>query len=126
MSKSENNKINTRYRAYQFALEIIRFCKGLPNQKIYWTINDQLIRSATSIGANLIEAKSSSSKKDFINFYSIALKSSNETLYWLCLLRDSNLDTIDTRLIKILIGEVQQISKMIGKSIVTLKQKNNI
>mgnify|MGYP003866386553 CR=1 FL=1 len=61
----------------------------LPNKKVYWVISDQLLRAATSIGANIVEAKASSSKRDFIKFYEIALKSANETKYWLGLLRDA-------------------------------------
>src|SRR3989338_7830744 len=93
--KSQNHNLNLksyiRYRAYQFSLSIIKFASRFPEKRVYWIIGDQLLRSATSIGANLIEAKSSSSRKDFIKFYVIALKSSNETRYWLSLLRDSNL-----------------------------------
>ncbi|PIZ48107.1 four helix bundle protein, partial [candidate division WWE3 bacterium CG_4_10_14_0_2_um_filter_41_14] len=76
-------------RAYKFSLLVIKFINKLPNKRLYWVIGDQLLRSATSIGANLIEAKGASSTKDFINFYSYSLKSANETVYWLNLLRDS-------------------------------------
>lgn len=86
-----NLKSNVRYRAYCFSLAIVKFINKLPQKQPFFVIIDQLLRCATSIGANLIEAKSSSSKKDFIHFYEIALKSANETLYWLYLLRDSNL-----------------------------------
>ena len=115
---------DVKYRAYLFSLMIIRFIRELPNQKIYWIITDQLLRAATSIGANLIEAKASSSKRDFIKFYQIALKSSNETKYWLCLLRDSKLverDKIDK-----LITESNEISNMLGSSVLTLKGKKKI
>lgn len=57
--------------------------------RIQYSLPDQLLRSATLIGANIIEAKSGSSKKDFIRFYTIVLKSANETKYWLCLIRDT-------------------------------------
>ena len=90
-NQNVNLKSNIRYRAYQFSLTIIKFVSNLPEKKVYWIIGDQLLRAATSIGANLIEAKSSSSKKDFIKFYEIALKSANETRYWLSLLKDAKL-----------------------------------
>lgn len=112
---------NVKFRAYHFSLNIIKFVRLFPNEKIYWTISDQLIRSATSIGANLIEAKSSSSKKDFIKFFEIALKSANETEYWLCLLRDS--DLVKNNSLSDLIMEIKEISKMIGSSVLTLKGK---
>lgn len=114
-------KSNTRYRAYQFSLLTISIVKGFPEKKVYWIIGDQLLRAATSIGANLVEAKSSSSKRDFIKFYEIALKSANETKYWLCLLRDSLL--IDKTTVEKIIEENNQISRMIGSSLLTLKGK---
>jgi four helix bundle protein len=124
MLKPNNlNKSNdTRLRAYQFSLDVIELCSDLPNKKIYWSIGDQLLRSGTSIGANLIEAKASSSKKDFIKFYDIALKSANETEYWLNLLKDSKLEVSKEKLDK-LISEADEICKMIGKSLITLKNK---
>lgn len=73
---------------------------------------------------HLIEAKSSSSKRDFIKFYEIALKRCNETIYWLCLLRDGKL--IEAEKLKPLITEVTEISKMIGSSLLTLKGKRKI
>lgn len=114
-------KTNTRYRAYKFSLEILQIVQNFPQTRIYAIFLDQLLRAATSIGANLIEAKASSSKKDFIKFYQIALKSCNETIYWLCLLRDGNL--IEADKLKPLIGEATEISKMLGASLLTLKGK---
>jgi len=48
---------NVKVRAYNFSLSIIKFVNGLPNQRAFWSIGDQLLRSATSIGANMIEGK---------------------------------------------------------------------
>ena len=75
------DKPELKYRAYNFSIGIIKFVSALPNQKIYRVIVDQLLRSATSIGANVTEAQAASSKRDFIKFYEIALKSANETKY---------------------------------------------
>jgi len=97
------------------------FINNFPNNHIYWIFSDQLLRSATSIGANIIEAKSSSSKKDFIRFYEIALKSANETEYWLLLLKDSKL--IKDGKLPSLLNDVREISKMLGSSLLTLKGK---
>jgi len=106
-------------RAYKFSLLVIKFINKLPNKRLYWVIGDQLLRSATSIGANLIEAKGASSTKDFINFYSYSLKSANETVYWLNLLRDSK--TLKTDYFDILTNEAEELAKMIAASIITLK-----
>ncbi|PWT91081.1 MAG: four helix bundle protein, partial [Acidobacteria bacterium] len=80
---------------------------------------DQLIRSATSIGANVVEGGSGSTKKDFINFFFVALKSANETKYWLCLIRDTvhvNQDTVEA-----LLKEADEISKIIAAIILSAK-----
>lgn len=69
---------------------------NLPSKRSAWVITDQLnqlIRSATSVGANLFEARASSSRLEFKKFYEIALKSANETKYWLCMLRDAKLSS---------------------------------
>ncbi len=108
-------------RCYNFSLEVIRFIDGLDVKRIYFSITDQLLRSATSIGANIIEAKSASSKKDFINFYQIALKSANETKYWLCILRDGL--GIQKDKVKPLLTEAEEISKIIAASLLTMKNK---
>ena len=116
-----NIKSNVKYRSYNFSLSIIKFCSEFPEKKIFWIISDQLLRSASSIGANLVEAISASSKKDFIKYYEIALKSANETKYWLCLLRDSKLINLDN--INNLLNEAEEISKMIAASLLTMKGK---
>ena len=112
---------NIRHRAYKFSLSVINFVKEFQKESTYKIFSDQLLRSATSIGANLIEAKASSSKKDFIKFYEIALKSCNETLYWLYLLKDSKL--IDAKKLQPLLKEATELGKMIGSSLLTLKGK---
>ncbi len=112
---------NVKIRAYNFSLSIIKFINSLPNKKMYWIVSDQLLRSSTSIGANIVEAKSSSSKKEFIKYYDISLKSANETLYWLSLLKDSKL--IQKKEAEPLLDECQQITKMLASSLLTLKGK---
>ena len=79
---------NIKHRAYIFSKNIVLYVGALKIDKIYFSIFDQLMRSATSIGANLVEGTSGSSIKDFLKFYTIALKSA-ETKYWLCLIRDT-------------------------------------
>ena len=74
-----NTKNEFKKRTYCFALDIISFIDHLPKEQISKTISNQLLRSATSIGANVIEAHAASSKKDYTNYINHALKSSNET-----------------------------------------------
>lgn len=120
-SQNLNVKSNIKFRAYQFSLLIINFVGSFPEKRTYWVIADQLLRSATSIGANIVEAKSSSSKRDFIRYYEIALKSANETKYWLCLLRDSKL--IERNSVEKVLNEAIELSNMIGSSLLTMKKK---
>ncbi|OGN54470.1 MAG: hypothetical protein A2Y28_05540 [Chlamydiae bacterium GWC2_50_10] len=115
---------NIKDRSYKFALLAIKFISKLPNKRLYWVIGDQLLRSATSIGANIIEAKGASSKKDFINFYSHSLKSANETIYWLSLLKDAQ--TLKTDYFEILIKEAKELAKMIAASIITMKNSSKL
>jgi len=110
-----------RIRTYRFSIKMIRFLETLPEKRVYWVISDQLLRSATSIGANIIEAKSASSRRDFIKFYEISLKSANETVYWLGLLKDAT--KADIRLVNELLSETEEISRMLGASLLTLKKK---
>jgi len=70
----------------ELSLKIISLYDDLPNKKSAWIIGDQLIRSITSIGANLVEATASSSRLEFKKFNEISLKSANESKYWLGLL----------------------------------------
>ena len=105
-------------RVYKFSVSIVKFINTIELKRINISLADQLIRSATSIGANLIEARAAHSKKDFIKFYEISLKSSNETKYWLCLMRDAlNIKNG----VKELLNEANEISKIIASSIITMK-----
>lgn len=77
-------------KSYSFALEVITLSKKL-NVLHEYILSNQLLKSGTSIGANVREALYAPSKKDFANKLSIALKESHETDYWLCLIRDADI-----------------------------------
>lgn len=114
-------KSDLKTRCYQLSLAIIALIDLLPQKRSSWVIGDQLIRSGTSIGANLVEARASSSRLEFKKFYEIALKSANETKYWLGLLRDTGL----TEEIKInkLLAETTEIANMLASGVLKLKQR---
>lgn len=76
-------------KSFQFALEIISLYKYLTTQKNEYVLSKQLLRSGTSIGANIEEGLSAQSKKEFIAKLNISLKESRETHYWLRLLKES-------------------------------------
>ena len=108
-------------RCFNFARKVIALVDGFPNKRSAWVITDQLIRAATSIGANIIEAQAASSKKDFINFFTYALKSANESKVWLALLRDT--DKGDAQETQWLLDELMQIANILAASILTMKGK---
>jgi four helix bundle protein len=81
-------------KAFAFSLEVIRLYRELQNQHEY-VISKQLLRSGTSIGANVEEATAGQSRNDFLAKMSIASKEARETRYWLRLLQESQLVKID-------------------------------
>jgi len=76
-------------KSYEFALEVIEVYKFLTERRKEFVLSKQLLRSGTSIGANVEEAESAQSKRDFLAKMNIALKEAKETRYWLRLLKDS-------------------------------------
>ena len=120
-SQAQRSKIEVKYRAFYLSLDIIKFIAHLSLKFEIRIICDQLIRSVTSIGANIVEAKSSSSKREFLNYFQIALKSCNETKYWLALLRELTPD--NKEIINNFIDETEQIGKIIASSVLTMKNK---
>ncbi|RJO62254.1 four helix bundle protein [candidate division WS5 bacterium] len=108
-------------RLIRFSLSIIKLCKFIREDRNLWPVADQLIRSATSVGANVVEAKSSSSKREYIKFFEIALKSANETIYWLMIVEESY-PKIQAETMQLL-AESKEISKIIGSSVLTMKGK---
>lgn len=117
----ENKVYDLNKRTYIYALEIIKFLENLPKDYISQVIGKQLLRSATSIGANIIEARASSSKKDFANFYNHSLKSANESKFWLGLLKDSNKASIEK--ISPMLNETNELSNILASSILTMRGK---
>ena len=122
--QNQNLKFKTdlKTRSYKYALSIINFIDKLSKDMSTQVIAKQLLRSATSVGANIIEAQASPSRRDFANFFNHSLKSANESRYWLELLRDSN--KTDKGVIEPLVQETKEIANILGSSILTLRGKN--
>lgn len=108
-------------RLYNFVLRLIKFIDTLPKSSVNEIMGKQLLRSGTSILANYIEANSASSKKDFINFFTHSLKSSNESKVWLALLKDTSKG--NKKELEWLLKELIEIANIIASSILTLKGK---
>ena len=115
-------KSEVKQRAYKFSIETIRFIEEETKRRpLYYALTDQLIRATTSIGANIVEATSSSSKREFIRYFEIALKSAYESKYWLCIFRDGL--KCDKEQTEKLIKEADELAKMIASSVLTMKGK---
>ena len=109
-------------KSMDFAIRIINFNKTLKKKQEY-IISNQLLRSGTSIGANIREAKFAQSTADFISKMSIALKEANETLYWLELLNKT--DYIGNKEYNSIYSDCDEILRMLHSTVRTSKLKLN-
>ena len=108
-------------RTFQFALRILNLSAHLNKQPgINWVLSKQLLRSGTSIGANVEEGQAAQSRADFVSKYSIARKEARETSYWLRLIKASGLS--DHSEVPKLISEAQQLIKILTSIIKNTKQ----
>lgn len=108
-------------KSFAFSLEIISFYKKLIKQNEY-VLSKQLLRSGTSIGANVEEASAGQSKKDFIAKMSIASKEARETLYWLRLLNESEITTTGC---EPLIKKCEELTNILTAIVKTSQQNNS-
>lgn len=109
-----------KQKSFKFSIRIAKFYKILlQRDKSYDPLYKQILRSGTSLGANISEAQSAPSKKDFINKLVISLKESRETDYWLKLLKE--IDAITEQEFKSLIEDCEELTKMLVSSIKTSK-----
>ena len=120
--KMADSKLRTESK--EFAKNIVFFCRELKNRQTEFALINQLIRSGTSIGANIHEAQYAQSTKDYISKFEIALKECNESDYWLELLYETNsiskneFDTFQKQCIN--------LRRMLVSSVTTLKANNNL
>lgn len=107
-------------KAYKFALRMIKLFRHLSDKKEF-VLSKQVLRSGTSIGANIEEAYQGESKADFIHKLAIANKEAFETHYWLRLLRDSEI--LDLKVANSLISDCSELNAMLVASIKTAKSR---
>lgn len=117
----EKFKNEFKKRLYTFTLKLIELLDRLPNDNISKRIGDQLLRSRTSIIGNYIEGQAASSRKDFTNFFTISLKSVNESKLWMALLRDSK--RVKPEHAQWFLDELGEYGNIFASSILTLKGK---
>ena len=110
-------------KSFQFAVRIINMYKYLNETKKEYTLSKQLLRSGTSIGANIEEGIGGQSEKDFISKFSIAYKETRETHYWIRLLIET--DYIEPDQAKSILVDTDELLKLIGAILNTMKKKIN-
>ena len=108
-----------RDKSYDFALRIIKLYKYLIYEKKEFVLSKQVLKSGTSIGANVEEAIGGQSRRDFLAKISIAYKETRETHYWLRLLRDSNFLKKDVS--QSLLRDCEELLKILGSIQKTVK-----
>ena len=107
--------------SFEFALTIIEFSEELEKRRKY-NLGNQLFKSGTSIGANIIEAQNAESKADFIHKLKIAAKEADETEYWLLLCKHSKSYPYADKII----GKLQPVAKILTNIIATSKKSKTI
>ncbi len=107
-------------KSYQFALRVIKLYKYITAEKKEYVLSKQILRSGTSIGANIEEANQAQSKTDFVHKLSISQKEAFETDYWLRLLRDS--EYLTEAQANSLLNDCQELQKLLTTSIKTAKE----
>jgi len=109
--------------SFAFAVQIVRFCRDLQAHHKEFVLSRQLLRSGTSIGANVEEALGGQSKKDFLAKMYVAGKEARETLYWLRLLRES--DLVNAPHLHKLVNACQEIVNVLNSITLTTRQNLN-
>jgi four helix bundle protein len=117
----ENNVVVEK--TYAFAIRIVNCYRYLCTEKTEFVLSKQLLKSGTSIGANIEEAVGGQSRKDFYAKTAIAYKEARETNYWLRLLRDTHF--LDTNISESLLIDNEEILKLIGSILKTMKSENS-
>ena len=110
-------------KSFHFALQIVTLCKNLRNGKKEFVLSNQLLRSGTSIGANIAEAQQAQSRADFVSKINIALKEAAETDYWLRLITAS--DYLPQDQSHFYISECREIQKMLTSILKTSKKSED-
>ena len=117
----KNNLV--QQKSYAFAVRIVKLYQHLTNTKKEYVLSKQILRSGTSIGANVEEAIGGQSKADFIAKLSIAYKEARETAYWLRLLKDT--DYLTEKEFQSIYPDAEELCKIIGSIQKTTKENLN-
>ncbi|MCX5809943.1 MAG: four helix bundle protein [Proteobacteria bacterium] len=120
MKNLKANSIDILERSVKYSLKIVKFYRQLEKDSVGRILGKQLLRSGTSIGANIYEAQGGQSKADFIAKISIAYKESRETAYWLRIMQESEMKY--SKEIDDLKDETEQLIKILSSILLSSKQ----
>ena len=107
-------------KSFTFAVRIVNLCRYLREQKKEYILSKQLVRSGTSVGANIAEAQQAQSKADFISKMNVALKEAYETNYWLRLLYAT--EYLKTKEYESVIADCEELEKLLIAIVKTAKK----
>lgn len=110
-------------KSFAFAIRVVNLYKYLTTEKKEFVLSKQLLRSGTSIGANIEESIGGQSEKDFLSKISISYKEARESMYWLKLLQAT--DYLREEQANSLLNDAEEICKILGKIQLTLKNRNS-
>jgi four helix bundle protein len=110
-------------KSFAFAIRMVELFKYLQNEKKEFVLSKQILRSGTSIGANIEESIGGASDKDFLHKLTISYKEARETIYWLKLLHATHY--ISEKEFNSLHNDAEEICKILGKIQITLKSRNS-
>lgn len=116
-----NKQFDERYLA--FGAAVLRLMKQLPHDKVGAHVGDQLFRSGTSVGAHLQEARAAESRADFIHKMSMALKECREAKYWLALVNEAEIVSMEN--VADLLREADELVAILTRSVLTAKAKHS-
>lgn len=122
--REESKKFDLEIRTAEIGRDVIRFCRTIKQDTVTRPLIGQIIRSATSIGANYMEATSASSKKDFRNKIFICKKETRETGHWLHMIAEAAPETREKA--EDLYKEIQELTLIFGKILSTLHKNEEI
>ena len=117
------NNLELKKRTKQFAVNTILMCDLLPNKPIGWNITNQLVRSATSVGANYRAVLRSKSDKDFISKMETVIKEADESLYWFEIIDE--LQLLNKTDYDKLMNEADELTAIFVSSVKTIKKRMN-
>ena len=110
-------------KSYAFAVRVVKVYRHLADEKKEYVLSKQLLRSGTSVGANIEEAIGGQSEKDFYAKLNISYKEARETKYWIRLLTDT--DYLTEKQSQSLLQDIEELLKIIGSILKTLRIKNS-